>query len=56
MGLLFYGGVMNFYWIVALSVLVLLEKVLPGERYFGSLTGIVFLTWGLWLAFSALAA
>jgi predicted metal-binding membrane protein len=55
MGLLFYGGVMNIYWIVGLSVLVLLEKVLPGDRYFGYLSGIAFLTWGLWLAFSALA-
>ena len=55
MGLLFYGGVMNIYWIVGLSVLVLLEKVLPGDKYFGYLSGIAFLMWGLWLAFSALA-
>lgn len=49
MGLLFYGGVMNLYWIVGLAVLVLLEKVLPAGHWLGSLSGIGFLAWGGWL-------
>ena len=56
MGLLFYGGVMNFYWIIGLSILVLTEKILPAEKGFCYLTGIVFLLWGLWLAFEAATA
>lgn len=49
MGLLFYGGVMNLYWIVGLAVLVLLEKILPAGHWLGSLSGIGFLIWGGWL-------
>ena len=56
MGLLFYGGVMSLYWIIGLSVLVLLEKILPNEKHFGYLTGIGFLGWGLWLVANALLA
>ena len=47
MGLLFYGGVMNLYWIVGIALLVLLEKVLPAGGYLGSVSGIVFVAWGL---------
>lgn len=49
MGLLFYGGVMNIYWIVGLAVLVLLEKLLPAGPRFGNITGIGFLAWGGWI-------
>jgi predicted metal-binding membrane protein len=49
MGLLFYGGVMNLYWIVGLAVLVLLEKLLPAGPRFGSISGAGFLVWGVWL-------
>jgi predicted metal-binding membrane protein len=49
MSLLFYGGVMNLYWIVGLAVLVLLEKLLPAGDYLGSISGIVLIAWGLWL-------
>jgi predicted metal-binding membrane protein len=49
MGLLFYGGVMNLYWIVGLAVLVLLEKLLPAGPYFGNISGVGFLAWGAWL-------
>ena len=41
MGLLFLGGVMNLLWIAAITVFVLLEKVLPfgdrGGRVMGAL-------------------
>ncbi|MGB5211524.1 MAG: DUF2182 domain-containing protein [Gammaproteobacteria bacterium] len=46
MGLLFYGGVMNLYWIVGLAVLVLLEKIVPTGHWLGSLSGVGFLLWG----------
>ncbi|MGD2075374.1 MAG: DUF2182 domain-containing protein [Gammaproteobacteria bacterium] len=49
MGLLFYGGVMNLYWIVGLAVLVLLEKLLPAGPHFGNISGAGFLVWGLWI-------
>jgi predicted metal-binding membrane protein len=56
MGLLFYGGVMSLYWIIGLSLLVLLEKVLPNEKHFGYITGVGFLGWGIWLVTTALLA
>ena len=49
MGLLFYGGVMNLYWIVGLAVLVLVEKVLPADHRLGNISGVGFLFWGAWL-------
>jgi len=49
MGLLFYGGVMNLYWIVGLAVLVLAEKVLPLGHGVGNVSGMGFLVWGGWL-------
>jgi predicted metal-binding membrane protein len=49
MGLLFYGGVMNLYWIVGIALLVLLEKLLPGGDYLGFASGVLFTVWGLWL-------
>jgi len=51
MALLFVGGVMNLYWIVALAVLVLLEKTIPVGHWLGSVTGIGLMVWG-GLAFS----
>jgi predicted metal-binding membrane protein len=29
MAVLFFGGIMNLYWIVGLALIVLLEKVMP---------------------------
>jgi predicted metal-binding membrane protein len=49
MGLLFYGGVMNLYWIVGLAILVLAEKVLPPGHGVGNISGVGFLLWGGWL-------
>ena len=40
MALLFVGGVMNLLWIAALMVFVLLEKLLPGWRYFARIGGL----------------
>jgi predicted metal-binding membrane protein len=46
MGLLFFGGVMNLYWIAGLALLVLLEKTLPGGHWLGYATGVTLLVWG----------
>ena len=43
MALLFVGGVMNLYWIAGLSILVLLEKLLPWGNVFSRLTGVALL-------------
>lgn len=44
--LLFYGGVMNLWWIVGLSVLVLVEKLAPAGPWVARLIGAVLLAWG----------
>jgi predicted metal-binding membrane protein len=49
MGLLFYGGVMNLYWITGIAALVLVEKLLPAGEYLDRAGGFVLITWGLWL-------
>ncbi len=47
MGLLFFGGVMNLYWIVGIAVYVLLEKTIPMGHWLGRAVGIALLAWGL---------
>jgi len=49
MCLLFYGGVMNLFWITGIAVLVLLEKLFPAGAVLGYVTGIVFVAWGGWV-------
>lgn len=49
MGLLFYGGVMNVYWIAGLSLLVLLERCMPAGHDLGRLSGVGLIAWGGWL-------
>ena len=46
MALLFYGGVMNLYWIIGLALFVLVEKLLPQGARIGRLTGAVLIVWG----------
>jgi predicted metal-binding membrane protein len=46
MGLLFYGGVMNLYWIVGLAAYVLLEKTVPAGHWLGSAAGVGLIAWG----------
>lgn len=46
MAVLFYGGVMDLYWIAGLALIVLIEKVLPyGERVAWA-SGAAFIAWG----------
>ena len=49
MALLFVGGVMNLLWIAALMTFVLLEKVIPGARYFSRLAGLAAVAVGIWM-------
>jgi len=48
MVLLFVGGVMNLLWIAALMIFVLLEKMIPGGRYFSRFAGLIAMTIGVW--------
>jgi len=49
MGLLFVAGVMNIFWIAALSLIVGLEKLLPRGIWLSSATGVILTAWGTWL-------
>jgi predicted metal-binding membrane protein len=46
MGLLFFGGVMNLYWIAGLALFVLFEKTVPAGHWLGYATGVALLAWG----------
>lgn len=46
MGLMWFGGVMNLYWVAGLAVLVLLEKTLPAGHWLGYATGVILLVGG----------
>jgi predicted metal-binding membrane protein len=46
MGLLFFGGVMNLYWIAGLALYVLFEKTVPAGHWLGYATGVALLAWG----------
>jgi len=52
MVLLFFGGVMNLFWIAGLAVLVLMEKTFPFGRFLGRMTGTVLVGWGVMLLVS----
>lgn len=47
MALMFVGGVMNVLWMAALTLLVLVEKVLPGGALLGRVSGFGLLVWGI---------
>ena len=53
MVLLFYGGVMNLYWIAGLALFVLVEKLAPIGHWlsFGAAGGLI--AWGGWVLFTA---
>jgi predicted metal-binding membrane protein len=51
MVLLFALGVMNLFWIAALAILVLLEKVVPSGRVIARIAGIASFAGGLWMLF-----
>jgi predicted metal-binding membrane protein len=49
MALLFVGGVMNLLWIAGLMIFVLLEKIIPGARYFSRAAGLAAIAAGVWM-------
>ena len=49
MALLFVGGIMNFRWIAALAILVLVEKALPFGWIVARIAGVVCIGAGVWL-------
>ena len=53
MALLFVLGIMNLPWIAALTVFVLLEKVLPRGRLVSRISGAVLAAWGATLMVAA---
>jgi predicted metal-binding membrane protein len=46
MALLFVGGVMNLVWIVGLTLIVAIEKLLPRGEWFGRAVGAALIAWG----------
>ncbi len=54
MGLLFFGGVMNLFWIAGLAVFVLLEKVVPVGHWLTWVTGAVLIAGGVAVALKAM--
>ncbi len=55
MALLFFGGVMNLYWIAGLALIVLLEKTIPAGDKLGKLTGGLLVLWGAVFAYRAVS-
>lgn len=49
MALLFVAGVMNMFWVAVITVLVLLEKIVPFGTRLGNMTGVIFVVWGGWM-------
>jgi len=47
MALLFVGGVMNFAWIAALTVIVGVEKLAPRGEWIGRAAGLALVAWGV---------
>ena len=47
MGLLFFGGVMNLYWIIGLAVFVLMEKTIPAGHWFSYCVGVLLILCGI---------
>jgi predicted metal-binding membrane protein len=47
MGLLFFGGIMNLFWIAGLAAFILLEKTIPMGHWLARLAGIAAAAWGV---------
>jgi predicted metal-binding membrane protein len=55
MAILFFGGIMNLYWIIGLALIVLAEKVLPHGPRLGYAIGGLLSLWGAGVLLGALA-
>jgi len=49
MSLLFVAVVMNLLWVAAIAIFVLAQKVAPGGRTLGRISGVLMLVWGIWV-------
>jgi predicted metal-binding membrane protein len=49
MVLLFVAGVMNLTWVAIITVLVVVEKMVPGGFQLGTAVGLIFAAWGVWV-------
>ncbi|HEY7760072.1 MAG TPA: DUF2182 domain-containing protein [Burkholderiales bacterium] len=52
--LLFFGGVMNLYWIAGIATYVLAEKLLPRARWLSYAAGTALIAWGIGILAHAL--
>jgi len=48
MALLFVAGVMTLWWVALIAAFVLIEKVIPGGKQLGRVTGVFLIGWGFW--------
>jgi len=53
MGLLFFGGIMNLFWIAGLAAFILFEKTIPMGHWLARLAGVAFAAWGVVMLASA---
>jgi predicted metal-binding membrane protein len=56
MGLLFFGGIMNLFWIAGFAGFVLLEKTIPLDHWLGRTVGIPVAAAGVFMLTTAAAA
>jgi predicted metal-binding membrane protein len=49
MGLLFVTGVMNLFWVALVGIFVLVEKLVPLQRWVSGGAGALLVGWGFWL-------
>lgn len=54
MAVLFAVGVMNLVWVAALTVLVLIEKIMPGGRFIARAAGCILIAFGIYLIGTAI--
>jgi len=51
--LLFVAGVMNLFWIAAIAIFVLAEKITPKSFRLGKIAGALLIAWGAWMLATA---
>ena len=55
MAIMFVVGVMNLIWIAALTIFVLVEKIIPAGEIVAKLAGVLLIGYGLWIITDSLA-
>jgi len=48
MALLFVTGVMNLLWVALIGIFVLVEKLVPFQRWVSGVAGALLVSWGIW--------